>query len=416
MSGQAMNGLSTSTGAAVGGAPQRPPPGFAPARPAAQGAHYLVISAHDYRTPRRTSLHFIADELAKRGRLRFFSLRYSALSRRTGDMRLGLDERANRVEEHRGVECFLWKTPIHPFNTRRPLLRPLEDLLFWLYEHAPSRVLVDWLASADVIIFESGLAPIFFDLACALNPAAKKIYRASDDLATIRVADYVHRRFVRNAPRFDAICMLSPRLAQRIPSAGNLYYVPNGVDDSLDAMGDPSPYGAGRHAVSVGSMLFDPGFFEIASQAFPAVTFHVIGSGHSRSPGYGDNVVLYGDMAYAETLRYIKHASFGIAPYVSDEVPAYLADSSMKLLQYDYFGLPSVCPHAVVGGYRSRFGYRPGDPAAILAAVGAALGAPRERFRKCLKWAEVTDRVLAPQDFADTAVAGPRSPPGKGRQ
>ena len=40
---------------------------------------YLVLSAHDYRTARRTSLHFIADELARRGRLRFFSLRDSRL-------------------------------------------------------------------------------------------------------------------------------------------------------------------------------------------------------------------------------------------------------------------------------------------------------------------------------------------------
>lgn len=43
--------------------------------------NYLVLSAHDYRTPRRASIHFITDELAKRGDTRFFSLRYSLLSR-----------------------------------------------------------------------------------------------------------------------------------------------------------------------------------------------------------------------------------------------------------------------------------------------------------------------------------------------
>ncbi|HHW4680980.1 MAG TPA: GumK N-terminal domain-containing glycosyltransferase, partial [Xylella taiwanensis] len=43
--------------------------------------NYLILSAHDYRTPRRASIHFITDELAKRGDTRFFSLRYSWLSR-----------------------------------------------------------------------------------------------------------------------------------------------------------------------------------------------------------------------------------------------------------------------------------------------------------------------------------------------
>lgn len=366
------------------------------------GPRYLVISAHDYRTARRTSLHFIADELARRGRLRFFSLRYSLLSRRTGDMRLPLDGRANRIEKVGDVECFLWKTPIHPCNTRRPWLRPLENLLFWLYRHAPSRVLVDWLASADVIIFESGLAPVFFDLACALNPAAKKIYRASDDLATINVADYVHRSFNRSARRFDSICMLSPLLATGLPAGARAYFVPNGVDSALDALAGPSPYGPGQHAVSVGSMLFDADFFVHASRAFPAVQFHLIGAGLRHSPDYGANVRLYGDMPYRDTLAYIKHAAFGIAPYAGG--PAYLADSSMKLLQYEYFGLPSVCPQAVAAGQPGRFGYGQGDAASIKAAIEAALAEPHHRRRSPLSWAEVTDRLLAPQDFADTKI------------
>ncbi len=34
---------------------------------------YLVLSAHDYRTPRRANIHFITDQLALRGTTRFFS-------------------------------------------------------------------------------------------------------------------------------------------------------------------------------------------------------------------------------------------------------------------------------------------------------------------------------------------------------
>lgn len=369
-----------------------------------QKDNYLVISAHDYRTPRRTSLHFITDELVNRGHVRFFSLRYSSLSWLRGDSRIVVDDRANRIEEYKGVECFLWKTPIHPFNTRRAALRPLESVLFWLYQHAPSKVLVNWIKESSVIIFESGLSPIYFHLAHKLNPSAKKIYRASDDLRTINVAEYVHRNFSRVAKQMDAICMLSPRLADNIPSEGNLYYVPNGVNCDMEAMGEPSPYGSGQNAVAIGSMLFDPTFFEMASKAFSDITFHIIGSGHPRSAGYGNNVVVHGDMAYQETLPYIKHAAFGIAPYVSEDVPVYLADSSMKLLQYDYFGIPSVCPRSVVGQYRSRFGYQPGHADSIKAAIRAAIVAPHERTRQCLNWSEVADRLLAPERFGDTQL------------
>jgi 2-beta-glucuronyltransferase len=198
--------------------------------------------------------------------------------------------------------------------------------------------------------------------------------------------------------------MLSPRLAENMPDTGNLYYVPNGVRQDMDVLGDPAPFNNGNHAVSVGSMLFDPVCIEIASKAFPEITFHVIGSGRPRLPGYGDNVQVYGDMEYQRTLRYIKHAAFGLAPYVAEEVPAYLADSSMKLLQYDYYGTPAVCPYAVVGDYPARFGYIPGDPDSIVAAIKAALHAPHRRTRQCLDWSQVADRLITPEKFADTLL------------
>src|SRR5690554_2360779 len=140
---------------------------------------YLVLSAHDYRSPRKANIHFIARELAKRGPTRFFSLRYSLLSRQTGDPRLSLDRHANRIESRDGVDCYLWKTPIHPFNTRRQALKPVEDLMYRAYVALANPVLKTWLAESDVIVFESGVAPVFFDLAKRQNPGAKLIYIAS---------------------------------------------------------------------------------------------------------------------------------------------------------------------------------------------------------------------------------------------
>jgi 2-beta-glucuronyltransferase len=372
---------------------------------AAPTPRFLMISAHhDYRTARRSSIHFIADELARRGTLRFFSMRYSQLSRHKGDIRLELDGRANQVETQDGVACFLWKTPLHPINLHSPALRPLESLLFGLYRNTPCPTLEAWMRDADVIIYESGITPVLFDLAKRLNPRARHIYLCNDDLETIDAAHYAMRTLDRVAPQMDVVALVARSMASSLPATANAYFVPHGLDPSLDALGDPSPYGPGQHVVSIGSMLFDVDFFAVASHAFPALSFHVIGSGHPRSDSYGPNVEVYGHMPYNNTIRYIKHALVGTAPYRGDHVPPYLADSSMKMMQYDFFGLPTVCPTSVVGDHSGRFGYTPGDPASIRAAMMLALAAPRQRSRQILSWSEVTDRLLQPQDFADTRL------------
>jgi 2-beta-glucuronyltransferase len=380
--------------------------------PAATAGTFLVLSAHDYRTPRRANIHFIADELARRGQTRFFSLRYSALSRWKRDIRLPLDAKANRIERHAGVECFLRKAMVHPFNTRRRWLRPLEQLMFRWYARHPPALLVAWLREAEVVLFESGTAVVFVELARKLNPSARLIYRASDTLEAIDSADYVKRTFARVAAGMDAIALVSPAMASGVASQHNVYHVGHGIDPQIERLADPSPYDAGLHAVAVGSMLFDPAAIAAASSAFPQVTFHVIGSGRGRMPGYGDNVVVYGEMPHAQTLRYIKHATFGIAPYASAQLPAYLADSSLKLLQYDFFALPAICPHAIVGNYASRFGYAPGDAASIAAAVRAALQAPRVRSRVCFDWPATVDHLLDPELYPELRIKpSDRSPP-----
>lgn len=393
----------------TGDTPTQPDRGTSPgqSRPGRIGAglRYLVLSAHDYRSPRKANIHFIARELARRGEARFFSLRYSLLSRRTGDPRLSLDREANRVGTLDGVECYLWKTPIHPFNTRRPDLRKLEEWMFRGYVMLASRVLKRWLSEADVVVFESGISPVFFDLARRLNPRARTIYIASDDLDTIKVAEYVKEAFRRAAPKMDTIRIPSRTLVERIPSRDNLALVPHGIDHKLAGAEAPSPYRDALNAVSVGSMLFDPGFFAEASHRFPNVHFHIIGCGQPQHPSYGPNVTVYDEMPHEDTVRYIRHADIGIAPYRSEAVPAYLADTSMKLIQYDFFGVPAVCPHAVVGSYASRFGYKPGDGVSVEQAINQALKAPRGASRQHLNWSEVTDRILAPADFDDTRIS-----------
>lgn len=366
---------------------------------------YLVVTAHhDYRTPRRASIHFIADELKNRGSLRFFSLRYSNLSKRKGDIRSPLDNKSNKIETYNGAECYLWKSFIHPFNFQNKFFNFLENLFFWIYKNTKNEVLDNWAKEADVIIYESGIAPIFFDRLKKINPNAKHIYRASDDLATINVAEFAKRDFLRASPNMDAVCLVSRSMADNIPYKSNLYCVPHGINDNINSAGDPSPYVAGLHAVSVGSMLFDSSFIAAASTIFPDITFHVIGSGKPRLDTYASNVIVYDHMPYMETIRYIKHACIGIAPYIATDVPVYLADSSLKMLQYDYFALPTVCPYNVTGNYDSRFGYTPGDSKSIKKAIDSAMAAPHKKSREIRNWADTTDRLLDPKLYEDTKI------------
>ncbi|MBB5199290.1 2-beta-glucuronyltransferase [Glaciimonas immobilis] len=351
-------------------------------------------------------MHFIAAELAKYGPTNFFSCQYSFLSQLKSDPRNSLNGLANKVERHEGVNCYLWKTIIHPINMRKNIFYPIEKMLFERYIARPSPVLVEWIKSVEVVVFESGIAPIFFDLVQQLNPQARTIYLASDDLDTINVASYVKTTFARVGPKMDALCLTSRLMAEGLASRTNCYLVPHGFDYSVEDHADPSPYTSGLHAVSVGSMLFDPGFFVVASAMFPDVTFHIIGSGKGVEPGYGKNVVVHDEMPHQSTLPYIKHATIGIAPYRSQDVPRYLSDTSMKLMQYEFFTLPAVCPEAIVGDYASRFGYAPGNADSIVSAMRAALVAPRiPPKRTPLRWSEVVERLLQPDTFNDTKLS-----------
>jgi 2-beta-glucuronyltransferase len=377
----------------------------------------LIVSAHhDYRTPNRASIHFVANELLSHGAVHFFSMRYSPLSRFKGDARVGLEVQANQVDSHGGVQCYLWKTPFHPMALRRRWLWPLEQALFWLYERLPCAALDAWAKQADVVIFESGIAPVLAQRIARLNPQARLIYKGNDGLREIGASVYAQRKLEQLTPHFAVVALVSKSMASRwghsslngMAQAGNVFVVPHGVEDKLSELGDPTPYAdapAGAlHAVSVGAMLFDPQFFVIAGKAFPDVTFHVIGSGHDGAGIARDNVLFYPRMPYAQTIRYIKHANFGIAPYHAPVLPAYLADSSLKMLQYDYFGLPTVCPYEVVGTHQGRFGYRAGSSTSIQRAIVQALASPHERTRAILSWAEVTQRLLQPTHYADTRI------------
>lgn len=365
---------------------------------------FLIITRHDQRTSRRANIHFIADSLSKRGKTRIFSFAFSWLSRIKKDQRVELWNQSNRVIKHNDVECYLWRTIIHPVNLRKAFLEPLERFLFFLYHLMTPSILVQWASSSDYIIFESGFPILLVKLCKKVNPRAKLIYLASDSLTTIDCAKTTIDEFHRVAPLFTHLVLPSRLLKPEMPENVPAFFVPHGLDKSIEQHTDPNPYEGGVNIVSVGSMLFDYTFFELAADAFPDIIFHVIGGGVHTGHLHSPSIKIYGEMPFLETIPYIKHANAGVAPYSGDKVSPFLVDTSMKLMQYGFLGLPAICPTTVVGSYPGRFGYIPGDKQSIIAAIKAALKSGRFQSLPTLSWDEVTDRILSPAGFSDTAI------------
>jgi 2-beta-glucuronyltransferase len=366
----------------------------------------IVSGVHDYRTPRRGSIQALADALVRLGYdVTFISVRFSPISLIKGDHRNIFWRRANRPETVNGVRCYLWRTAFHPFRTGWPAIDRLMPPLFSAYARLPNRFIDDELRKAAFVVIESGLGIALAHRARNLNTHARIIYRASDALHTIGAHPALAADLKRRAGDIDAFCLLAEKMAPDFSwAASKTYVVPLGIKHDDFASIGPSPYSAGTNAVTVGSMLFDESFFQHAASGFPDVQFHLIGTG--REFPAPSNVRFYKEMPFKATLPYIKHADFGIAAYRPSANSGYLAQSSLKLMQYEYLGIPAVCPDYAVGASPNRFGYSSGDPATIDQSIRRALARGRvPHAPNVLSWEQVAERLLDPEAFADTAIA-----------
>lgn len=369
----------------------------------------VFLSAyHDYRTAKRASIHPLAQALAASGYdVAFVSTRFSRLSKRKGDSRLFLWDRANRFETVDNVRCYLWRTDFHPFATGSAIGDRIMGLLFPFYAALPNADVDRLFAEADHIVVEASVAAILLRRIRRLNPHARIIYYATDRLDTVGAHPFVRRRLVEDAALIEHVSLRSPRMAEDFAWAGaaRLRRIGFGIEPADFADIGPSPYLPGvRAAVSVGSMLFDTRFFQEVAPAFPDVAFHVIGCGlRFDAPA---NVTILDEMPFRDTLPYLRHAAVGLAPYHAAPGVEYLADSSLKLAQYEYLGLPAVCPDFAVGAIASRFGYAVDDATSMRSAFAAALArtgtiAP-QHFPT---WKEVGQRLLHPDAYPDTRLA-----------
>lgn len=231
----------------------------------------LVSGYHDYRTPKKASIHQIADGLVRNGfDVTFISTRFSRMSRHTGDSRLFLWDDANQVKMVNRVRCLLWRTSLHPFRSGYGPADALIGKLFTAYANLPNSDFDRLISAADYVILEAGVPGIYLRRIRRLNTAAKIICYCTDRPDTVGSHPVVRQKLLEDQHLVDHFILRSPRMAEYFAFAqGRLYLTGFGIDHAEFANVGPSPYASGtQNAVSVGSMLFDETFFASAAPAF----------------------------------------------------------------------------------------------------------------------------------------------------
>jgi len=361
----------------------------------------VVLTSHAFlRGYRKASIHFIASRWAEQGHdVNFLTIGHSWLTLlkdrpRFRALSQGQANRFQTIDANLRAGAYL--PPLHAFSSRNRFLNVANATLFRLYGSYLPRFARSAIADADLVLIESGSALAFFGQIKTLNSKARTLYFCRDLLRSIGAARVLQDIEAAQIGRFDAVCVPSERLGALLPPGGRVKVIPQGVDAALFDREQPSPYQAGsRNAVSIGNMLFDQASVAAMAAAAPDVNFHVFGAAWIgwASP----NIVIYGERDFESIVPYLQHADFGIAPYrlTADEV--YLAESSLKLAQYSYCGLPILLPDLVPFARANGIAYRLGGEAAWREKIDAALAMRRSpTFRDgIMTWDEVARQTLA---------------------
>jgi glycosyltransferase involved in cell wall biosynthesis len=212
-----------------------------------------------------------------------------------------------------------------------------------LHEHLQGEV--------DLLIIDQ---PKLVGLIGALG-AGKVIYRPTDLYARMPGNSSIQGAESLVIERADAVVATSQPIAHHIATVNpskSIIILPNGVDvqhfSAPAAL--PAEYvdAARIRAVYVGALdeRFDFSTVRRLAQAFPEVSFFVIGPGSPRAERLAeecDNVRVLGSRLYASLPGYLQHADVALLPL--NDHPANAGRSPMKLYEYAAAGLPVLARH-----------------------------------------------------------------------
>ena len=342
---------------------------------------------------RKTDVHFLAESFARSGWSTSIvtvgqSRAKQILSRRTAQLSRGAPPTNSRVVAHVAREAF------HPPSGKAKWVERLTQPLVRFYGRRLDEVSSDLVRDCEVVLLEGGYPLFYVDAVRAIAPRAKLVGLLNDDLRVVGFRTEAIERAEKEFPRLDLVRVPAEGLLDLLPPGVRANYIPHGVIRALFDAPSTSPYqGVSKNVVSVGNMLFDEHVVLTMASARPDITIHLIGA-QPTSTALPQNVRVYGEMGFEATVPFIVHADVGLAPYRSVDGMGYLAQSSMKLLQYAYCGLPVLIPTSMAHSHAVTVHYDPRSSASIAAALERAIAIGREMpTTTILDWSEVAERI-----------------------
>jgi 2-beta-glucuronyltransferase len=335
----------------------------------------------------------LAEQFAAEHEVRFISIGYSDISKLRNDSRVSFDVDANKWRSVSGVQCYLWKTALHPFDFGSGRIRTIAGYLYDLWSCWPNEEVDRSARLSDLVIVVSGIGPALLRRIRRQAPDSIICYYSCDRLSVAKVHPRIQDILDRDQAIIDTVVVVSrAQLADFDRYSARVSFVPHGLDLAAFKSASQPRFARDKNAVSVGSMLFDINAVDIMAKNFPDVDFHLIGTGAQSSNL--TNVHIYPEMAFAETIAFLQHVNVGIAAYQNISNGEYLSDSSIKLRQFGHLGLPSVCPYLAVGESSIRHGYDPSIEHSIVTAFRSALNVSERRSEPSKSWEETAQSFL----------------------
>lgn len=366
----------------------------------------VFLSHHVYESPRRAGFHALARSFAEAGwGVSFVTTGISLISLIRRDRRCRLMTAANLLGFARcadGVDSHVHLTPVHPVRLGGVVGRWADRSVFARYGSRLGRRLAARVRDAEVVVFESNASLFLVDAVKREAPAAKLVYRVSDDVAVVGMSEAIVRKERDVVDRMDLISVPSRiLLAARFGDRPRARFQPHGIPQRLfeASLDDPFASHDRPQIACVGSTLFDLGFVTTAALARPDCDFHYVGDIPALASIRLPNVHAHGELPFERAVAFAAFADVALANYALPPQGEYLAETSNKLAQYAFFGRVVVMPERIarLTGHANVFGYDPDDPASIAAALARATAAkPIEVDRSGFAtWARTRDAILA---------------------
>lgn len=358
----------------------------------------VLITSHYWNSKRKAGFHCLANAYWKMGwEVIFVTAPISWLSWLRHDYRFNfpiLKEANQLIWAKERFASYVLFTNWHPANLRNNFLNKFAWWIYPFYRNINLGLLKPYLAGSDLIIFESTPALLLFNKVKSIVPSAKFVYRVSDDIRLLKFHPYVIANEKKIAAQFDLVSSPCAYIHNKFSDLSNARLQYHGIEKELFNQCATNPYRKKRNVIFVGNSYFDYNFLENASDIFPDWMFHIIGP--IGNLPVKQNIKIYGEIPFQETIKYIKFADIGLHTLYSSEKDCDSFTDSLKVLQYTYNNLPVIAPNFLKSFRKNMFYYIPGEKQSIEEAFHKAMLYDRKSQNDCIiqSWDELAHSLV----------------------